>query len=459
MISNSKQLSTFSIREYKLSMSAKKLLFVPYSVFLLVFSTLVGGVIESLFLFLIYVLSVVIVFNRGTLSDPRMIFLGFFFLYSTWYPFRVILLNFSVLEIDLFILKQSVNYSFLGAITFVTVANALIDESVNNKRIKLFNWSSERSFYFLSEKLVFIALGSLSLLILFRVLTSGAASKIELSGPWVQIGNFSVIFFSVLIALRLLRLKKALYRDSFTLLFLLFISLYVLIMGERDALFRVLFLCAIVFFDKNQKGGSWILIFLLIAAAVLVPVSQAFKAVLLSGELNLPNLGYETIFNNEFISASRNLYSLMIYDVEHNYLFIFTDVLRAFSPTILLSDLNVYSSTEWFNRFFRVDNGFSGKFGWGFGLVAQGFLIGRGAGVILVMALISSIVSFFYNQRFRSVYFYVFYLMMLTTAIYCIRADMANFLSQSFKISGLMILIAVLGHEMLKRKYVSNHGL
>ncbi|MEX1014117.1 MAG: hypothetical protein WDZ80_03070 [Candidatus Paceibacterota bacterium] len=440
-------------------MSTKKVLFVPYSVFLLVASTLIGGVIESVVLFLTYVISVVFIFNRGTLSDPRMLFLGLFFFYSTWYSIRVVLLNYSVLEIDLLILKQSVNYSFLAAVTFVVVANAIIDESVNNKRIKFFEWARGKTNFFLSEKLVLVILILINAFILFTVLTSGATSKIGISKPLKLTGSFSTIFLTVIFALRLLRLKKSLYRDSFIVYLSLFMLLFVLVLGERDALFRILFLFVVVFFDKNQKGSPLILMMVLITVAILVPISQAFKAVTMSGELNLPKFGYAMIFSNEFISASRNLYSLMLYEVEHNFMFLYTDLLRAVSPTFLLSDLNVFSSTQWFNGTFRVVNGFSGTSGWGFGIVAQGFLLGGGAGVIVVMTLFSSIICFFYNQRFNSIYFYIFYLLMLTTAIYCIRADMANFISQSFKISGLMIMLVILGHELFKSKYMPNNDL
>ena len=122
-----------------------------------------------------------------------------------------------------------------------------------------------------------------------------------------------------------------------------------------------------------------------------------------------------------------------------NWSFLWNDFLRGLIP--FGGELGLQSAGSWFNQVFRVEEGIEGTSGWGFGLVAEGLLIGGGAGIILVMAFVSAMVSLFYKMRVRSEYWYVFYLLSLSTAIYCIRADLANVLSMTFKVGGAAVLM------------------
>lgn len=435
----------------KVPLVAIKFLFVPYSVILLILSVAIGGVLTSVALFAVFTLSVIVLFNRGTLSDPRMLFIGFLFLYSTFYPLRVALTGYSLLEINLEILKQSVNYSFLGAIVFVNVANLLIKESSVTFSLKQFNGLKNGTISFLSEKLLFILLSFFVVFTLIYVLMSGAETKLDIGGPIVQIGHFALLIMITIIALRIGRLEKQFYRDKLVLGFFLFLIMYLLITGQRDAVFRVALICIVIFFDKNKKSGPILVFALLMSAAIIVPVSQAFKAVLLSGELDIINLSARSILSNEFISASRNLYSVILFEAEHKVEYLFTDIGRAFIPSILLPGLHLESSTQWFNHTFRVGHGFDGSSGWGFGIIAHGYIIGGGLGIIFIMTIYSSILCYFYNARIKSIYWYVFYIMMLLTAIYCIRADLANFLSQSFKVTGTFLFLLVFSHFVMRK--------
>lgn len=444
-----KDLSTFRSP----SLSLVKFIFIPFSLLLFGISVFIGGVYISIFCFSIFTLAVIFTFNKGVISDPRMLITGFLFIYSCWYPLRVSLTGFSLLEIDYVLLKSSVNLSFLGTITFVLVTNTLINENQNIQRKKLFTKISREAIFQFSEKILFFSLLTVVALSLFYVILSGAERTLDIVGPIVQIGHFSVLLLILLTALRMSKIKEKFYFDKLVIAFLVLSILFVLVTGRREAAFRIILICIIIFFDKNERANSWIIVSLLVGAAILVPFTQAFKAVLLSGELALPSLGVRAVFSNEFISASRNLYSLMLFEVEHDVSFIFTDILRAFVPTILLPDLDLMSSTRWFNSVYRVEHGFDGEAGWGFGIIAQGYLIGGPIGIILLMSIYSSIVSGIYNIRFKNKYFYVFYLIFLITAIYCIRADLANLLSQSFKIAGLMLILVLTSHMLMKRKY------
>ncbi|MEX1130965.1 MAG: O-antigen polymerase [Candidatus Woykebacteria bacterium] len=435
----------------KISENSKKALFFIYSLLLLIVSFVSSSVYASIFIFFVYFISVLLTFNKGFLSDPRILFVGFFFLYSTFYPFRVVLTGISLVEIDFYLLNNSVNYAFVGAITFVTVCNLFIDEKVASKKISLLH---KKNKFLTSERIILFSLFAIVLIGLYEVITSGATSKRELTGNTgiiPQLAYFSSLMIIVCIALRITRINKKIYKDKVTLSLFAFFLFFLFATGERDTVFRVAIISLLVFFDKNGKGKSHIVLLLIFGAAIVVPMSQAFKAIFLVGELNLPSIGAETILNNEFISASRNLYVLQLYGVNHDLYFIYTDFVRAFVPTIFISDFDITSTNQWFHNVYRQEHGLSGSSGWGFGMIAQGFLIGGLPGIILLMGFYSSILTFFFNRKYKSVYSYVFYILMLITAIYCIRADLANFLSQVFKITGLMIVVAMVVHNLFKK--------
>ena len=157
------------------------------------------------------------------------------------------------------------------------------------------------------------------------------------------------------------------------------------------------------------------------------------------------------LLSNEFISASRNFYSLLLYGVEHNIYFLFNDIIRAFTPSILLPSLDIQSTGSWFNKIYRVENDFYGTSGWGFSIIGTGYLVGGWWGIILITSIYSFVLSILYNMRIKSVYWYVFYLLAFTTAIYVIRGDMANFLSQVFKIGGLSVFSLFIIHRFFIR--------
>lgn len=155
--------------------------------------------------------------------------------------------------------------------------------------------------------------------------------------------------------IRAIRLKSNFLLD-YKLIFFLFLCLfYMLLTGERDIFFRIGFILLIIYFDKKQNATFLKALLILSLAVLIVPISQGFKAVLLSGTININKNGLE-LLSNEFISASRNFYSLLLYGVEHNIYFLFNDIVRAFTPTILLPSIDIQSTGSWFNKIYRVEN-------------------------------------------------------------------------------------------------------
>jgi hypothetical protein len=187
----------------------------------------------------------------------------------------------------------------------------------------------------------------------------------------------------------------------------------------------------------------------------VVPISQYFKGVLLSGEVAFDRDGWDLILYSEFMSASRNFYSLLFFGVDQDISFLLSDISRAFVPTMITGETDVQSSVAWFERVFRAENGFSGTSGWGFTIVGFGYIVGGIFGIVAIMVFYASLLGALYNLRWRSIYWYAFYILALAAFVYVIRADLANLLSLLFKISGLAMMLVYLAHLMMRRKIAS----
>lgn len=155
--------------------------------------------------------------------------------------------------------------------------------------------------------------------------------------------------------IRAIRLKSNFLLD-YKLIFFVFLCLfYMLLTGERDIFFRIGFILLIIYFDKKQNATFLKALLIISLSVLIIPISQGFKVVLLSGTININKNGLE-LLSNEFISASRNFYSLLLYGVEHNIYFLLNDIVRAFTPTILLPSIDIQSTGSWFNKIYRVEN-------------------------------------------------------------------------------------------------------
>jgi len=421
------------------------------------FST--NSILILLMLFYAYSTFVIYCNRGGSLSDPRLLLVGFFTFYSTFYSIRVYLSGISILEIDYDLIALSLKYQFLGLVVFVVSLNATIS---NRERLSLEKfsdsaWLTKKPTYN-SEILIFFFLSLIVCLSLYFVFQSGSTSKLEAnqSNPIKSISDISFWTLTVIAIFRSVRLKNKFHYDPVLVFFIFLASFYTLVTGERDIVFRVGFIALLIHFDRRhtqilsdtRKASSFAFtICLLISIAVLVPISQGFKAVLISESPGIQGFAFSTIFSNEFLSAGRNFYSLLLYRVESDFSHIGTDILRAFLPSLLSDYFDIVSTASWFGSEFRVNNDFSGSSGWGFTLIGQGYLVGGIFGVFFISLLYGLIIGSLYNQRVSSIYWYAFYLLAFTTSIYVIRADLANLLSQIFKVGGFSVLILFVSHR------------
>jgi len=428
----------------------------PPTIVLLSFALLSDQIWVSVASFTFYTSYVISRYGNGNLLDPRVSFLGFFLLYSLWFPLQKIILNsdFGILNENQGLLKPTVDYAFIGAAAFVLTFTVLSKKEVANLTAVDFFHRFKAANEYLTEKLIQRILYALVLLGILYALASGASSKREVldsEDVVLTLVGFAQLALTASVSLSIVKMGGNIFHPK-SVFFVAFSTVYMMALGERDALFRFLIILGFFYFDKRRTAYLPVVAGILASAIVAVPVSQFFKAIFLSGSLQISELTLDLILSSEFASASRNLYTLIAYGVDNSLVYLFSDILRGALPSFLSSFfIDLKSSTSWYNKTYRFDNGFDGTSGWGFGLLAQGYLIGDVWGIILIMALVGTILAFITNRRLRSEYWYVFSLLSIATAIYCIRADMANFISQSFKIAGGSVFLIYCCHRIGRR--------
>lgn len=402
----------------------------------------------------IYSLVVVFIYSKHGVADPRVFPLAFMAVYFTFFPLRAYFYGSANLPYDEAVLVLSLRLQFAAMLVFVTVSNVFVINSRQEAR-KLFcsdqvrSASSERFLFYILIPLVFYSLAV--------ILSSDAASKRDVLDNYSSVKMLSdipILILTVLVFLRAARLGKYFYYDLLILVYLAFCIFYVLLTGEREGVFKLLFGMMIIYFDRRGNFNFLKMIAIFGALLFVVPVSQYFKSVLLSGAVNIDRLGGDLILYSEFMSSSRNFYSLLIFDAQQNVSFLLSDIVRAFVPTALLGDYGVQSTVAWFDRVYRLEHGFDGSSGWGFTIVGFGYLIGGLFGIIMIMVFYAWLLAFCYNRRWRSLYWYAFYILALSAFVYALRADLANLLSQLFKISGLCVLFVFTARWLFRKKSI-----
>jgi len=423
------------------------------SMFFMAFSFFLMTSVYLVILYFLYIAFVFFTYSRNGIFDPRKLLLLLIAMYSIWFPLQAIVVGYSYIPIKESVLVETIRLQLFAVSVYVLVVSALVRKE--SKEVK-------QSFFIVnknignrtSDKITFWAVLFLTSYALYSILVGGFSSKRELADSELSVAllsQFAFTFLYVILIFNMIR-DKGFTQKKIPILIFLVSFLFFIVAGERDIFFKVVLIIYMVSCDKSSFNSNYSSLFVALAAIVLVPISQAFKSVMLSGEISLTNLGLELILSNEFTSSGRNLYSLVYFGVQNSFSYLFNDVIRALIPAMFISDSGINSTANWFNNIYRYNHGFSGSSGWGFSLIGEGYLIGGYFGIMLLITIYASIISFFYNLRFRSIYFYAFYLLLFLVSIYVLRADLANFLSQAFKVSGLAVFAIYLLGRVLKDK-------
>ena len=283
--------------------------------------------------------------------------------------------------------------------------------------------------------------------IIVKLAFSGLTSKREMmdgGGELIYLSGFLANFLTVAVFIGFIKEIRMAVKPSFTLI-VSFLALFLayLVVGERDYVFRFVFVFLCVYMTFYKKGGVLFSFAVLLGLVLMLPASQALKGILVGGVAVENIYSLQNLFFGEFASAARNTYMLVEYGVQHSWSYFYSDVIRGLVPFASGSELT--STAAWYNKEYRVEHGFSGTSGWGFSIVANGYVIGKEWGVFTVLSVVSLVLNVFHRLAAKSVYMYVFYLMLLSGAVYTIRADLAGFLALGFKVSG----VAVIGVWML----------
>lgn len=394
------------------------------------------GIYAQSILFLLVVLVIVKGTEVDGLSHPLSWFPIFYYLYSVSYPLYYVIDNDVNPDIHLLI-----PLCFSGLIAFVVGVLLFSSRPPGVPRISL----SPR----LLEVFCWVSLTVCALLILY-VIASGVTSKREFLNL-VRAGGLDVAFnffpfATIVYILRLMVLSQSktdfgFRKDVFDRLGMAMLAVFMVgygVTGERDFVFRLAFLIMVVIFAARYKYKFKYLLLAVSALILILPFSQAAKAYLISGGIQYE--GYRTgdIFNTEFASAGRNTYYVISRD------------LTGYAGETIIWDIKRYlnfifpdqqSTGVWFNDYIRYSFGDHGTSGWGFSIVAEGYMNFGLWGPAALFFMIGVVSGLLYRRSGRNGFYYALYLLYIPTLIYVVRADLANYLSLAFKVNIIMVAL------------------
>jgi hypothetical protein len=409
----------------------------------------------------LYSLIIIWIYRYLTIDNPITLYVVFFLAYTVIYPLQVLILNYSLLPIDNKLLANAITYQHLFIFAYVTTSsyglspNQLLRKNLN-KYYGVQNGYSKLGDLFL---LLFIFMGIIFLsYTISKIDVESKRELLEEASSGVKYGSFILLLLTVIVFRKVL--TSSIWISKFWIIFYFIILIYfALLTGERDSLFRGLLILSIIYLTVKGSSSFNYGLLIILSALFIIPISQEFKAIFFTRELNLGNpLSFASILSNEFISASRNFYSLLYYGANSDINFFFNDLARAFLPSIDLLKFEPTSTVSWFHNQYRPDNNFSGSSGWGFSIVGSSFLLFGFLSVLISGMLLGWVTRFFYSVSIKTPLLYIYYLLLLTVNIYVIRADFANYFSAVFKINLLIIILYIFYHRILflsiKKQYL-----
>jgi hypothetical protein len=360
----------------------------------------------------------IIFLRQSSVASPHGVFLFFVYLYSATYP------TFLILSGELVKLEE------LLFITNVGIAGILSGLMLVTPSIPVRAIQSELDCYFhtFAEKYARVLLPAIAIFLYSIILASGMNSKralidsgtVQIYGVVMQVLFLFATFYSCCLINERIDSRRTIGYYSLLAIFVM------LFLGERDFIFRYLFVVIIFYFSVTDKFKPRYYFFALIALLLTLSFTQQVKSLLLTGEMYSSNhSGLEWLFHNEFGAGSRNLHHILMmgdYAPQTNLLFL--DLMRFFRFS--LGGEDVMSATQWFNDDYRYYFGFSGSSGWGFGIVPEFYLSFGSIGVFLGMFLIGFLIAFLSAICGGGLVGRVFVILLYTSVIYSMRADLAN---------------------------------
>lgn len=297
-------------------------------------------------------------------------------------------------------------------------------------------------------KVIFILSIIAILMMCMYSLSTGANTKKELAlidSAFITLGMYGIQFMTISfvgnLVYSLSRKEPVSKKDVFIVLILSISTL--LIMGERDVLFRLLIITLFIinmFYKRIHKGE---LVLYGSISLLLLSVAQNFKSFLLSSSNLNQLLGGINLIPSEFYSAGRNLYMCINnnYILENrNYLFDLIGYVFSNLPFVNLHNEYI-NSTAHFNNYFYSSYVLKGG-GKGFTLIGDVYVSYGVIGVLVSFILLGFFVKYIYSKSSSNVWFLLSYLLFSPMVMYCLRADF--FILISYLVKYIIIPYAII---------------
>ncbi|MCS3642192.1 hypothetical protein GGP51_003227 [Salinibacter ruber] len=354
-----------------------------------------------------------------------------------WYTPFIILYSFSVVFLHYsgyHNLKNPTEVSLIGLLSvmsgifFMSISDWWVDEG----NLWLGEWDISVGKASLNLSLYGVLF--LSIIYMWYVYTTGVSSKPELLRS--NIIYLGVIYgvvntFSLLKVLICVRNKDGIPFYTVGVTLITFIGA-LLILGQRDFIFRYMIGLVVIFYSYGICGKI-VMYFLGIIMISMVPIMGTLKSYLLSQDVSrISDNIFVSVFSGEFMSAGRNIDTLVLRSCEWNYKYgktLITDVMRAVVPAPIYKFQN---PTNWFRNQMHPELASQGK-GPGFTLAGEGFINFGYIGIPIWFMLVSLTIVYLYKKRRSSMLLYLIYISSIPIFIYSLRADIANIISPILK--------------------------
>jgi O-antigen polysaccharide polymerase Wzy len=383
--------------------------------------------------------------GRFSLLHPYTWYCPLFFLYSISVPILVWL----GVRQDLESVKHAVSMEWLALATFSLVIGP---------QIRTFT-CPDRGFAFDLKTTAWITLlasCAVSGLYLDHIWRNDLSSKYAIAlsdSVFTRLdSSFSIyaLAFSVLLAASL---KKGVFPGWLVLFSLGWNTFAFLICGERDFVFRILWISLFLVDSLYRPLPRWGLAGFAIGAIALVPILQDMKNLLLLSD-GPPVVAPETsmisrVLLDEFLTGSENLQTYLQERSDGPFFFgetLLWDIKRAVLPGAIFPTERY--PTRWFNETFYPDVLALGG-GRGFTLVGEGYMNFGAVGVILWFLLLGCFVKYLYVRATESLAWLAVYVVSMPLIVFIIRADFSHLISQFGKHILLPMVLLYTGQHVL----------
>ncbi len=374
----------------------------------------------------------VVINKNNSFSGPYGVFVVFFAFYSVSYPGHVLLQGQDY--------SHSVSFSlFLHG---VGLAGYITASAVNFKNVYS-NGVIADSFNLAPLRWLLTIFFLISLLFVIQALLSQATTKQELNEGGASILYYGVLFYTVS-AIYYIVIHYESYREKKYLFIFFNFSFFLLAYlstGERDIIFKFVFILTIFYFDRVGEFKKIYYVPLVLIIFFILPLTQYYKAALIAEQTGGLVIESSNIFVGEFISSGRNLSKII--EISPNYYFgerAFFDVLR-FLRIDTFYGQTVESTGSWFNSKGLASIGLYPNSGWGFSWIGFLYLSFGVLGVFISMLIVSAFFKYLYEARLKNFNRYIFYVFFFAIFLYVQRADLANLLGQVIKFTLVPIIL------------------